>query len=850
MKKKSSILIILILLLTNVFTSFADITEFGYSPNRHRVVESENYMPFQYGWRPVWYEGKIEHDVGKSYTQPLIIDGKEFGKNNPVIITMAGNYLYGYESLPREELKKGGIVKNDRLLFKVAVPGGFGEPSASHVTYFNKKIFYGTKDGYVVVADIKKRRGVKRKIKIGSKIVSAPLVSQWKGYEIAVIGSDDGKAYVVTNLHKKSPSVYSYEVGGVLTSTPAPINSEGQIQGFAIGSDGANGKVVAFDFGELLEEKDGMLKKKLNYKYKWMAEKGLNGVPASFSVDEKYLYFSDKSGKLYKLDKYTGDKKWINTDFAGGFINRSPALYKDKVYFPIVDKGDGRGTVAVIDKVTGELIGRHDFGARLSTAPVVWPSANIVLVGQEGGWLGGFYIDNLKRALEIKLFDAPESTGERSKAEGFCSEISVSNGLLIAAGSDKKIPEGGYLITYYLPETAPDLYVKSLNLGLNSNEKAKVGLNYSAVFKAGFLGEKESVADIVVKQDGVEIKRFEDEKFTQGEEKIFSFDWMIDGSKSKSSFEVEINPDRALYEKDYTNNKLYGEVKAEINTNLKIKIIDAPESAVKGQVVEIKALVELEGEDNIATDVVLKVDQIEVRRLRDLAIGDQREVNLSFEMPDKDIKVYAEVNTDKNKPIAESSFDDNTTQELEITLEKEYKNPNPQISVSISAPKTAEPKIENYMYKDWEFTVTVTWKDLYKWKRVKVRDAYTDEDGVYHPAKYKWKKKPIYKTYTLNTKAYGQGVTMYYPNTGEQIIEKFNEDYEAKSKTVSFSGTQTYKFSFPGSWFVVDTKSYYGFGPGGYNVKLTAVLDNGAKDTKLVYFKGIPPIETGVELVE
>ena len=279
--------------------------------------------------------------------------------------------------------------------------------------------------------------------------------------------------------------------------------------------------------------------------------------------------------------------------------------------------------------------------------------------------------------------------------------------------------------------------------------------------------------------------------------------------------------------------------------NLKAQIADIPASAVKGEAITIDTLIELEGAANIISDIALKIDGVEVGRHQDLAIGESREVKFNFEMPDKLVEVYVEVNPDRNKPLQEVRWDDNTSQKFMINMEEPKKNPNPEINVSITASKSIAPKSP---YSDWSFTVTVTWKDLYEWKRVKVEDAYTDENGVRHPAEYEWKQFPIYKDYTLKVDAYGQMMKMYYPSTGEQTFESKEKSYPSKSKTVSWSGSESYTFSYPGNWLLVDTKSTYGFGVGGYNAKIVATLNNGAKDTELVFVNGIPPVKAGVEL--
>jgi hypothetical protein len=341
-------------------------------------------------------------------------------------------------------------------------------------------------------------------------------------------------------------------------------------------------------------------------------------------------------------------------------------------------------------------------------------------------------------------------------------------------------------------------------------------------------------------------KTFENLNYEIDQERNFTID--LDAGDDVKFFLIsaEINPEPRTIDENgvYANNLMEKRIDVTNgNVNLKIKFTDIPENGVEGDAMEATALVELEGASFIASDITFYVGDVEVQRFSDMAIAEPRAVTFNFKMPNKAVNIYAAVNRERNKPTEEVRWEDNVTDLVAVALEPTPVNPGgSKIDVSISAPSVINPKAP---YGDWTFKITVTWRDLWYWQKHTKRK--TNSDGS--TSKKTWyTKEPIYETYNLSTDAYGQMMTNYKPNTGEQTFEKTHKAYPAKSKTVSFDGSESYTFSVPGKWLVVDTKSIYGFGVDGYNAKLEAKLSNGAKDTKNVFVKGIPVGKTGVGL--
>ncbi|MHB1421455.1 MAG: hypothetical protein ACYCX4_18050 [Bacillota bacterium] len=254
-RKLISYLILVVLLISSATSVFADsvdtfeLTRFGYNNEQTRLVPDKEYLPME----PSWFK-----DIGKTYSQPLILDGSRFGVKNPVVVVMAGHYLWGIESLPHTQGAKA--VENTKYLFKEPVPGPDNikgsnkEPSGSHSTLWSDNtgdwLVSGGKDGILYIHKVqdlldKSVPEAQRSGKIdleGDEITAAPLVLTYKGKTVIVVANGDGgKAVLVTNLDRKdkngnlAPTKIFLNIGGRVTSSPVAIDNDG----FIIGSDNA-----------------------------------------------------------------------------------------------------------------------------------------------------------------------------------------------------------------------------------------------------------------------------------------------------------------------------------------------------------------------------------------------------------------------------------------------------------------------------------------------------------------------------------------------------------------------------------------------------------------------------------
>jgi len=90
-RRRKTWLLLLILLLMLCGAAYAAVTMFGFNPWMTRYAEGMD-APILL---PSWYS-----DIGESFSQPLILDGGEFGQDEPVVIAAGGGGLYGWVCPP------------------------------------------------------------------------------------------------------------------------------------------------------------------------------------------------------------------------------------------------------------------------------------------------------------------------------------------------------------------------------------------------------------------------------------------------------------------------------------------------------------------------------------------------------------------------------------------------------------------------------------------------------------------------------------------------------------------------------------------------------------------------------
>jgi len=442
--------------------AWAEISCFGGDDLRRHVVEEPVYPAVAFKW---------EQNTGVSNSQPLIIEnGTPDGL--PRIYMQGGHYLWSFNTSGKPLWPSPPRINDENT-------------TSSYTTYhsLDGKLYSGTTGGEIVVHDQNGRQIPGAKVKIGSRVVSAPLVKIWQGHTILVAGSDNGSVYVIADLTGKNIAVTHIPIGGALTSSPAPIGNDG----FVIGSDGQTGKVAGIYFADLFQIEKGVIKIKANPRARWLKDNIPTGIPASFAVDGDYLFFSHKKGGLYKINKYNGEiaKGWPNTTAAysgSTFTNYSPAVDDNYVYFPIKSRHGGNGAVMALNKSTGAKVAQITLHDKVTTAPLILKQAGVLLVGQGAGWIGVYKIGTWKTIDTVKIVDPPDAPKDRKVPNGITAELSLSDNLLLIGGNYKNgdTAVGGVLTAFTVSREPVDLQALSLDPGVPAGQKARPGATYIA----------------------------------------------------------------------------------------------------------------------------------------------------------------------------------------------------------------------------------------------------------------------------------------------------------------------------------------------------------------------------------
>lgn len=229
-----------------------EVVRFGYDNEMTRVAPDKSYVPVS----PLWLK-----EAGRSTSQPLILKGEHFGVENPVIVVLANNTLLGIESTA----PGSAFTTNPKILFSYPMPGPGTEAGGSYITWGNGVLIVGSVDGKLYMFKYDKTskqlvKSIERDLG-GSRLVSAPLVTQYKGNAVVVCANGDGgEVVVVTNFDKPTPDYFkfSFGKGTRVSGSPAPIGNVG----FIAGSDG-DGKVRGYYFEHSCNERKQSLKKRI-----------------------------------------------------------------------------------------------------------------------------------------------------------------------------------------------------------------------------------------------------------------------------------------------------------------------------------------------------------------------------------------------------------------------------------------------------------------------------------------------------------------------------------------------------------------------------------------------------------
>ncbi len=496
---------------TPVYTE--EVTDYGRNPWRTHYTPTEPEYPLTRDAKAIW-----EVPLGLSRSQPLVVsrDFNGDGKAEIRIYHIAGDRLWalngdlvpkargdgqGVESY-RQQLRQEGFILwdvpateacsarltgQDSILSTACAKWDRDQPArpfASSQAAYSKGaapaqdvIYVGfghpasvmairAKDGQPLGATLLTHRGDRG-------IVGAPLV--FPGDRV-VVGTTDGRVYIISGLAAGAPFPLHQEVGGRISFSPVPIGSNA----FIVGSDarvdarGVHGYLGAYYLG------GGGVSEFDPY---WAANvKTPSGIPAEAAIDANTVYFSDKWGRMYALRLDTGELLWCRqfpglgacegAGTPGAFINNGPGVDEDKVYFVFRNNAgpnQGGGQVVALNKATGQVSWTQPMDYQGNTAPV--PMGNIVIVGDTGGNVQAYDKTSGEQVTyggyPLILSREPYQSGAQGEQwwepiGGTATQMTVAAGMMLVGVNS--VSEERTVLKAYRLHRLPDLTLAYLNV--------------------------------------------------------------------------------------------------------------------------------------------------------------------------------------------------------------------------------------------------------------------------------------------------------------------------------------------------------------------------------------------------
>ncbi|OIQ59769.1 hypothetical protein MOTE_10250 [Moorella thermoacetica] len=526
LKSTISILTLLSFLMISVIPVWA---KASYDPNYGTEVKTfgftdeRNRESFSYGNAAFW--PLMKDEFGKSFSQPLILSGKRWGRDGAYLVAAGGpgtTWLMFWK-LDIDKLKdagKKGFTQMANTPPYATLDLHDKGTTYSDPTYFEdgnrKYIYIGLKNGNLAIVDVTDIDNVNpASVKFNlppsdidpnvsaTDITSAPYVTTWNGHTVAVTASGN-KPWVLLwtdPLNEAKRNVIKIDVPAIRTSSsPGPLNG-----GFLIGCDNGldnEGFVYYYKFSDFLTERaDGKLEGSYP-NYSRLSTR--SSAVASFAVDpdEKAAYYNDSRANVYKFNIQQGQliEAWHYYFPGVTFTHRSPALTGSNVYVPIGTRKDldGQGGLLVVDR-NGNEVKRVYFGSKVGTAPVVWRYQNgaTVMVGTQGsrpGIEGTAPGETPNQAPAIALLDAMNGYNKygaitmdelRPTGEAFGTGISgqISMGSLEPEARFSVMAlthSNGIYVWAMLPF---DMKAEIVDTGVPAGQKAEPGHKYTARVK-------------------------------------------------------------------------------------------------------------------------------------------------------------------------------------------------------------------------------------------------------------------------------------------------------------------------------------------------------------------------------
>jgi len=686
-----------------------DNTIFGMSTKRERVSWDELPRFVTKAWiTQIASNPDPEHPA--VFAQPVVLE------QDNRIFTLAGQELVALD------LKTGQVI-NRRQVERDSYPSG------SSITYVDGKLYFGTRHGGIYAFD-KNLNPLWSNERPSQKVTSSPLVAE----NLVIAGSNDTGLYPLSTSNGQA-RFGPVNLKGAVTSSAALID-----QKFYIGVDkeATVGHLAAFDLeGHKLWE------------YQTRA-----GIPASIATDGTRLYFSDKKGRFYALNAADGTSAWpanweerghqnhANNQFYNktgdsskdSFINNSPVVYENTVYFALRSDRGGSGRIVALNKFTGQLLWSKALIGQTGTAPVYWQKANILLVADLSGRIYGLNPDTgqevnwyYNRSIQPAKLEAVVNIGKP-----ITGELAVGARHILVSTRD------GYLLALNNGNLV-DLEATSISTNVN---EVKPGVTYHGTARLTNNSKIRINSKVIIQQDGTNVLSKDvtipgvpprENRNAPPNYIDLPFTWTAPVTpKPGINLKVTVNPDKnatdaltqePITEVTYMNNSRNINVPWE-GIDLLAYNLTAAEPVEVGRSYTAQVIVSNNSTSTVTSPVKFYLNRQELKSQRQqvtLPGGSSKTLTFSWTAPatQGQVTLKAVINPDRNSPYNEPNWANNLAART-ITVINEPEESGGQLTISAS-PNPVETKA------GYGFSITAqTRTEPYVWTETETR---TDSKG-------------------------------------------------------------------------------------------------------------------------
>ncbi|AVX32136.1 Outer membrane protein assembly factor BamB [Carboxydocella thermautotrophica] len=638
----------------NLNIDHEDSIMFGNKENRKRIFYDPTFPPITTQWQVQLAP------AGKPGEPPIL--------GQPVILSQEQNiYIKAGQEILALDLNSGQLLQRKQIETTATFP------SISSPTYRQGRLFFGTRANGIYALSSNLAQTIWH-LPLESKVSSSPLLVD----NLVILGATDQHTYILDQHQGTQAGNSPIPQQGEITSSPCLFGNA-----FAIGVDGTalNGSVQAYDLqGNRL----------WSYSTK-------TGVPASIATDGNYLYFFDKKGRFYALNARTGRRQWMNESFfkPANFINNSPALYQNRLYFVINQYNGQKARVVCLNSTNGlPLAGwlQRDLAADSWVSPIIWSAANLLLVADDSGTVYGLDLTTGQERPWYYDRQQGKTVSRVNLGAPVTGEMALAGGYLLVATLDGKLHAFGN-------QGLQNLMVSGLTSSSQEIEKGKT--NQTRLLVSARDVSRPLITKLELKLDGQTVAS-QNLTISPGDGRPWQergrtveveIHWQVPANlpeKDSYTLTAIVNGDRQAHwlnqnqpfvETTYADNttslKLNGSL-----VNLRMLSLSYPSPISPGQSYQGTVQVENQGSRPLSTTLKLTLNQRQVALLPvTLVAKEKKAVSFAIKAPDTtgSFNLTAWINPDRQ--IKEKNYQDNSLSKA-IQVRQEVREEQGQLTVS------------------------------------------------------------------------------------------------------------------------------------------------------------------------